>query len=216
MLSVLIVELDPLVLGGFALPAEVLAERLEKYGVTNGGPFQYVKTIYGKPFGPALRALLPAAINVAHVERRLAATYAALLQQQAQEAMPTIRAMLRPLMRAGIRIAVITRLRPDIVTELCAGIRGEIIPVFDPLPLAAGVAPETIQSALVALGAPTRDCLGLLACGVSVRAAVQVGLRAIVVPDPMVAFENCAGADFTAERLDKRLLSNLKTRFFAH
>ena len=213
MLSALIVEFDPLVLGGLALASETLAGRLEKYGVPDNDPFRFVRKIYGKPFAEALTELLPQGIDEAHVERRLAATYTAVLQQYAQGVLPEIRAMLKPLGRAGIRIAVITRLRPDVVREICEGVKGEVIPVFDPLPLAVGLNPETLQAAIVSLGVPTRSCLGLFACGVSVRSAVRVGLRAVVVPDPMVAFENCAGADTVAQRLDKTLLSNLRARF---
>lgn len=210
--TALIVELDTLLLGGFALPAEVLSERLEKYGVPDNDPFRFVRRIYGKPFSPALAALLPAEVDAAHVERRLASTYVALLQQNAQQAKAIIRTLLRPLAKAGIRIAVITRLRADVIAELCEGIQGDVLPVFDPLPLAVGVNPETFQAAIVALGLPVRSCLALVTCGVSVRSAVRIGLRAVVVPDPMVAFENCAGADFTAERLNKTFFTKLKAR----
>lgn len=144
------------------------------------------------------------------MERRLAATYSALLQQRAQQVQTTIRAMFRPLAAAGVRVAVVTRLRPDIVAELAAGLPGEVLSIFDPSPLAVGLAPETLQAAVVALAVPIRDCRALVACGVSVRSAVRIGLRSAIVPSEMVAFEQCAGADWMAERLDRAFLRRLK------
>lgn len=211
-MSAIILELDPLFLGGFALPSEVLSERLEKYGIPDDDPYRFVRRVYGRPIGEALRDLLPERIDPLHVERRLAATYAALLQLNAGQALEPLRAVVRPLAQAGVRVAAITRLRPDVVAELFDGIAQDPIAVFDPAPLAVGVAIETFQSAIVALGLPVRHCLALLACGVSVRAAVRVGLRAVAVPDPMVAFGNYAGADFVADHLDKDLVAKLKAR----
>lgn len=211
-MSAVIVELDPLFLGGFALPSEVLSERLEKYGVEDHDPYRFVRKIYGKPFSSALEGLLPKTVDVAHVERRLAATYAALVQQNAQQAVEPIRAFFKPLANAGIQLAVVSRLRPDVVSELFAKVAPEVQTVFDPCPLAIGITPETFQAALVTLGQPVRQCLALVACGASVRSAVRVGLRAIAVPDPMVAFENCAGADAVMDALDKRLITKLKTK----
>ncbi len=211
-MSALIVEFDPLFLGGFALPAEVLSERLEKYGIADNDPYRFVRQLYDKPFSSALAALLPESVDVAHVERRLAATYAALLQQAAQQALETVRATLRPFVKAGVRLALISRLRADILAELLGPLGDDIITLFDPVPLATGVPPEIFQSALVALGLPTRQCLGLLACGASVRASVRVGLRAAVVLDPMVAFENCAGADLVSETFSKPFVTKLKAR----
>ena len=206
----LIVELDPLLLDGFALSAETLDERLKKYGLPAGDPYRFVRQIYGKPFSEALAALLPTTLDQAHVERRLAATYSALLQQRAQQVQTTIRTMFRPLAAAGVRVAVITRLRADIVAELAVGLPGEVLAIFDPSPLAVGLAPETLQAAVVALAVPIRDCRALVACGVSVRSAVRIGLRTTIVPSKMVAFENCAGADWMAERLDRAFLRRLK------
>ena len=42
-MQALIIELDPLFLGGFALPAEVLADRLEKYGIADNDPYRFVR-----------------------------------------------------------------------------------------------------------------------------------------------------------------------------
>ena len=206
----LVVELDPLLLDGFALSAETLDERLKKYGLAAGDPYRFVRQVYGKPFGEALAALLPATLDQAHVERRLAATYSALLQQRAQQVQATIRAIFRPLAAAGVRVAVVTRLRADIVAELTAGLPGEVLSIFDPSPLAVGLAPETLQAAVVALAVPRRDCRALVACGVSMRSAVRIGLRSAIVPSEMVAFEQCAGADWMAERLDRAFLRRLK------
>jgi len=208
----LIVELDPLFLGGFTLPAEVLSERLEKYGIPDDDPYRFVRKLYGKPFGSALRALLPKTVDAAHVERRLAATYAALLQLNALQAVDALKALLRPLAKAGVQIAAVTRLRPDIVRELLDKIVPDPVAVHDPVPLATGLTPDTCQAAIVALGLPVRHCLALVACDVSVRAALRVGLHAVAVPDPMVAFGNCAGADFVCDHLDKTLLARLKER----
>lgn len=208
-MQALIIELDPLFLGGFALPAEVLAERLEKYGIADNDPYRFVRSIYAKPFTPALEKLLPENIDVAHVERRLAATYAALLQQNAQQALDALKQTLRPLAKQGVRFAVITRLRQSIVSELFASITDEPLAIFDPIPLAIGLTPDTLQAAIIALGYSVRQCYGLFACGASVRSAVRIGLRAIAVPDPMVSFENCAGADLVADNLGKPLATKL-------
>lgn len=208
-MQALIIELDPLFLGGFALPAEVLAERLEKYGIADNDPYRFVRNIYGKPFTPALEKLLPENVDVAHVERRLAATYAALLQQNAQQSIDLLKQTLRPLAKQGVRFAIITRLRQAIVSELFASITDEPIAVFDPIPLATGLTPDTLQVAVIALGYSVRQCFGLFACGASVRSAVRIGLRAIAVPDPMVSFENCAGADLVADHLGKTLTNKL-------
>lgn len=211
-MQALIIELDPLFLGGFALSAEVLAERLEKYGVSDNDPYRFVRCIYGKPFSASLEKLLPANIDPAHVERRLAATYAALLQQNAKTAFDSIKQVLRPLAKQGVRFAVITRLRQSIVSELFAPITDEAIAVFDPIPLAKGVSPDTLQAAIIALGFSVRQCMGLFACGASVRSAMRIGLRAAAVPDPMVSFENCAGADFVVDQLGKPLTTKLLAR----
>lgn len=208
----LVIEFDPLFLGGFALPAEVLSERLLKYGLPDDDPFRFVRRLYGKPSGDALRALLPASVDVAHVERRLAATYAALLQQNAQQAVRGVRAFLRPFAKQGIRLALVTRLRQPIVDELVEGVPGGALAVLDPQPLAVGLMPETLQAAIVALGLPVRQCFGLMACGASVRAALRVGLRAAAVPDPMVAFEGCAGADFVCDTFSRSLVSKLRAK----
>ncbi len=208
----LIVEFDPLFLGGFALPAEILNDRLTKYGLPDDDPYRFVRSLYGKPMGEALGALLPPSVDRAHVERRLAATYAALLQQNAQQNAAPIRAFFRPFARAGVRLALITRLRPAVVAELLEGLPGEPLAVLDPQPLAAGLAPETLQAAIVSLGLPVRQCLGLMACAVSVRAAIRVGLRAAAVPDPMVAFEGCTGADFVADTLTRHVVGKLRER----
>lgn len=211
-MQALIIELDPLFLGGFALPAEVLADRLEKYGIADNDPYRFVRHLYGKPFTAALEKLLPEAVDVAHVERRLAATYAALLQQHAQQAIDQMKPILRPLAKQGVRFAVVTRLRQSIVSELFAPITNEAIAVFDPVPLATGVTPETLQAAIIALGYSIRQCMCLVACGASVRSAMRIGLRSIVVPDPMVSFENCAGADLVVDHLGKTLATKLLAR----
>ena len=211
-MQALIIELDPLFLGGFALPAEVLADRLEKYGIADNDPYRFVRSLYGKPFTAALEKLLPESVDVAHVERRLAATYAALLQQHAQQAIDQMKPILRPLAKQGVRFAVITRLRQSIVSELFAPITNEAIAVFDPVPLATGVTPETLQAAIISLGYSIRQCMCLVACGASVRSAVRIGLRSIVVPDPMVSFENCAGADLVVDHLGKTLATKLLAR----
>ena len=211
-MQALIIELDPLFLGGFALPAEVLADRLEKYGIADNDPYRFVRNLYGKPFTAALEKLLPEAVDVAHVERRLAATYAALLQQHAQQAIDQMKPILRPLAKQGVRFAVVTRLRQSIVSELFAPITNEAIAVFDPVPLATGVTPETLQAAIIALGYSIRQCMCLVACGASVRSAMRIGLRSIVVPDPMVSFENCAGADLVVDHLGKTLATKLLAR----
>ncbi len=208
----LVVEFDTLFLGGFALASEVLAERLTKYGVVDDDPYRFVRQIYGKPFTAALQALLPEAVDCAHVERRLAATYAALLQQSAQASIDTLRSALRPFLKAGHRLALITRLRPAIIEELFPKEIALIEVIADPAPLSVGVSPETLQSALVALGIPSRQCLALLACGASVRSAVRIGLRAMAVVDPMVSFENCAGADLTAEAFNRTFITKVKAR----
>lgn len=211
-MQALIIELDPLFLGGFALPSEVLADRLEKYGIADNDPYRFVRSLYGKPFTAALEKLLPESVDVAHVERRLAATYAALLQQHAQQAIDQMKPILRPLAKQGVRFAVITRLRQSIVSELFAPITNEAIAVFDPVPLATGVTPETLQAAIISLGYSIRQCMCLVACGASVRSAVRIGLRSIVVPDPMVSFENCAGADLVVDHLGKTLATKLLAR----
>ena len=211
-MQALIIELDPLFLGGFALPSEVLADRLEKYGIADNDPYRFVRSLYGKPFTAALEKLLPESVDVAHVERRLAATYAALLQQHAQQAIDQMKPILRPLAKQGVRFAVITRLRQSIVSELFAPITNEAIAVFDSVPLATGVTPETLQAAIISLGYSIRQCMCLVACGASVRSAVRIGLRSIVVPDPMVSFENCAGADLVVDHLGKTLATKLLAR----
>jgi beta-phosphoglucomutase-like phosphatase (HAD superfamily) len=208
-MQALIIELDPLFLGGFALPAEVLAERLEKYGIVDNDPYRFVRQVYGKPFSATLEKMLPDNIDQAHVERRLAATYAALLQQQAQQALDVLKQTLRPLAKQGVRFAVITRLRQGIVEELFASITKEPLAIFDPIPLAVGLSPETLQAAVIALGYSVRQCVGLFACGASVRSAMRIGLRAVAVPDPMVSFENCAGADLVVDHLGKTLTNKL-------
>lgn len=208
----LIIEFDPLFLGGFALPAEVLSERLVKYGIADDDPFRFVRRVYGRSVGEALAVLLPPAVDAAHVERRLAATYAALLQQNAQQSIRGVRAFLRPFAKQGARIALVTRLRQAVVDELVEGVPGGALAVLDPQPLAVGLAPDTLQAAIVALGLPVRHCFGLMACGASVRAAVRVGLRAAAVPDPMVAFEGCAGADFVCDTFSRALVSKLRAR----
>lgn len=211
-MAAIILELDPLFLGGFALPSEVLSERLEKYGIPDNDPYRFVRRVYGRPIDEALRDLLPDSVDPLHVERRLAATYAALLQLNAPQAMESLRTVIRPLTKAGVRVAAITRLRPDVVTELFEGIAEDPIAVFDPLPLAAGIGVETFQAAVVALGLPVRNCLALLACDVSLRSAVRIGLRTAVVPDPMVTFGSYAGADIVADHLGKTLVQKLKAR----
>ncbi|MBR4945922.1 MAG: hypothetical protein IKZ27_02895 [Kiritimatiellae bacterium] len=120
--------------------------------------------------------------------------------------------ILRPLAKQGVRFAVITRLRQSIVSELFAPITNEAIAVFDPVPLATGVTPETLQAAIISLGYSIRQCMCLVACGASVRSAVRIGLRSIVVPDPMVSFENCAGADLVVDHLGKTLATKLLAR----
>ena len=45
-----------------------------------------------------------------------------------------------------------------------------------------------------------------------VRAAIRVGLRAAAVPDPMVAFEGCTGADFVADTLTRHVVGKLRER----
>lgn len=211
-MQALIIELDPLFLGGIALSAEVLAERLEKYGITDNDPYRFVRHIYGKPFSAALEKLLPKNIDLAHVERRLSATYAALLQQNAQQALESIEPILRPLAEKGVRFAVITRLRQSIVSELFAPITNEAIAILDPIPLAAGLSPDTLQAAIIALGFSIRQCAALLACGVSVRSALRIGLRSIAVPDPMVSFESYAGADLVVDHLGHTLADQLLKR----
>ncbi len=211
-MAALIVELDPLFLGGFALAAEVFAERLEKVGIADNDPYRFVRALYGRPFSDALAATLPAGVDGAHTERRLAATYTALLQLNAKGALAALKSFLQPLIKQGVRLAFVTHLRASIIEELLGDLVEEPIVVFDPAPLSVGLAPETLQAAIVALGLPVRHCYGLLACGASVRAAVRVGLRAAVVPDPIVAFEDCAGADMVGEELNKRFLTKLREK----
>jgi beta-phosphoglucomutase-like phosphatase (HAD superfamily) len=208
-MQALIVELDPLFLGGFALPAEVLTERLEKYGIADNDPYRFVRKIYGKPFTAALEKLLPENVDVAHVERRLAAMYAALLQQNALGALDALKLVLRPLAKQGVRLVLITRLRQTIISELFEKITDDPIAIFDPTPLATGLTPEILQAAVIALGYSVRQCYGLFACGESVRSAVRIGLRAIAVPDPLVSFENCAGADLVVDHVGKTLATKL-------
>lgn len=211
----LIVEFDPLFLGGFALPAEVLSERLIKYGIADNDPYRFARRVYDRPVGTALAELLPASVDIAHVERRLAATYTAMLQQNAQQNIAPIRAFFRPLARRGVRPALITRLRQPVVNELLDGLPCEPLAVLDPAPLAVGLTTETLQAALVGLGLPVRQCFGLLACGASIRAAIRVGLRAAAVPDPMTTFEGCIGADFVADGLSRHLITALRDRLKA-
>lgn len=207
----LIVEFDPLFLGAFALSAELLSERLEKYGIPDTDPYRFVRKFYGTPFTKALSTILPEHVDEAHVERRLAATYTALLQQNAQTFLDAIRAIFKRIARPGLRFAIITRLRPDIIEEIFAPLKLSVTPIFDPQPLAVGLQADTLQGALVTLGVPIRHCLGWFACGASVKASVRVGLRAAVVPDPMVAFESCTGAVLVADQITKTFLSKLTT-----
>lgn len=211
-MQALIIELDPLYLGGFALPAEVLAERLEKYGVVDNDPYRYVRHFYGKDFTTALKSCLPKGIDVAHVERRLAATYTALLQQNAQQVSALLKQTLRPLANKGVRFAVITRLSYATVHELFAPITDEVQLVSPLSPLAIGLQSDLLQTAITALGFSIRQCFGFFACGASVRSAVNIGLRSIAVPDPMVAFESYAGADLVADHLGKTLTKKMVAR----
>jgi hypothetical protein len=48
-----------------------------------------------------------------------------------------------------------------------------------------------------------------------VRASVRIGLRAVAVPDPMVAFENCAGASFVADQMTKTFITKLQAALLA-
>ncbi|MDO4528305.1 MAG: hypothetical protein Q4C03_05935 [bacterium] len=211
----LIVEFDPLFLGGFALSAEILSERLEKYGIPDSDPYRFVRKFYGKPFSKSLEEMLPKSVDAAHVERRLAATYTALLQQNAQLFVPSIRNIFKSLVNDETRFAIITRLRSDIIDEIFEPTNANITTIFDPQPLAVGIQPETIQNAIVALGLPIRHALGFFACGSSVRASLRVGLRAVAVPDPMVAFENCAGAAFVSDQITKTFVNKLQTALHA-
>lgn len=212
----LIVEFDSLFLGGFALSAEILSERLEKYGIPDSDPYRFVRKFYGKHFSKALAEMLPKSVDAAHVERRLAATYTALLQQNAQQFVPSIRKIFKTIAASKARIAIITRLRSDIIDEIFDAMNLSIQTIPDLQPLAVGVQSETIQAALVALGVPVRQGLGLFACGASVRASLRVGLRAVAVPDPMVAFENCAGAAFVSDQITKTFLTKLNTTLQAN
>lgn len=212
-MQALIIELDPLLLGGFSLAAEVLDDRLEKYGIAGNDPYRFLRNIYGKPFTGALETLLPGTIDVAHVERRLAATYIALLQQNAQQAMGVLQTVLRPIARKNVRFAVVTRLNQDIVSELFESVTSlDTYAVLDSVPLANGLTSGTIQAAITTLGYSVRQCYGLFACAVSVRAALRIGLRAIAVPDPMVSFESCAGADFVVNHFNEELTEKLLMR----
>ncbi len=211
-MSALVVEFDVLFLGGFSLVAEVLSERLTRYGLPDNDPYRFVRQVYGKSLTTALTSMLPESVDIAHVERRLAATYAALLQQSAQASIDDLRAAFKPFIRAGHRIALITRLRPAIIEELFGKDASAIETISDTAPLAIGLTPDTLQAALVTLGLPSRQCLALLACGASVRSALRIGLRAMAVVDPMVSFENCAGADGIADTYDKSFVTKVKAR----
>lgn len=208
----LIVELDTLFLGGFALSAEVLADRLAKYGIRDNDPNRFVRSFYGRPLGPTLRKILPDNVDSAHVERRLAATYTALLQQNALAAKPQIRQLLRPLANAGIRLGLITHLRRDTVQELFEDIADDIAVTPDFSPVSVGVSDASLQAAVVELNTPVRHALALVACGASVRTAIQIGLRTAVVPDPMTAFEDCAGALFVCDHVGRTLQTKLRAK----
>lgn len=208
----LIVELDTIFLGGFALAAEVLADRLGKYGIRDNDPNRFVRTFYGRPLGPTLRKILPENVDAAHVERRLAATYTALLQQNAMAAKPQIRQLLRPLANAGIRLGIVTHLRRDTALELFEDIAREIAVVLDFSPVSVGVSEASWQAAMVELTSPVRHTVALVSCGASVRTAMQIGLRTAVVPDPMTAFEDCAGALFVCDQINRTLQTKLKAK----
>lgn len=209
----LIVELDPLFLGGFALSNEILSERLEKYGIPDNDPRRFVRRFYNRPLTEALTALLPKTVDEAHVERRLTATYTAVIQQTAQQAVETIRSTFNAPAKAGVRLGIISHLRPDIISEIFDPISASVISVLDPTPISLGLTADTFQSALVSLGVPTRHCLGLVASGVSVRSAIRIGLRTVAVPDPMIAFENCAGALRVIDHLGDEVNDTLQSHF---
>lgn len=209
----LIVELDTLFLGGFALSNEILSERLEKYGISDNDPHRFVRRFYNHPLTETLTTLLPKTVDEAHVERRLTATYTAVIQQTAQQAVETIRATFEAPAKAGVRFGVISHLRPDIIDEIFEPITRAAIAVLDPTPISLGLPSETFQSALVSLGVPTRNCLGLVASGVSVRSAMRIGLRTVAVPDPLIAFENCAGALRVIDTLGDDVNATLKSHF---
>lgn len=211
-MQALIVEFDPLFLGGFALPAKVLEERLKRYGVEDDRPYRFVREIYGQPFTDALEKLLPQSIHVAHVERRLAAMYTALLQQNAQQAFATLKSFFSPLAKQGVRFTLVTRLRQTIVSELFDSIASEALAVFDPKPLSAGITPDILQAAILAAGVPSSHCYGLFACGYSVRSAVRIGLRSVAVPDEMVSFESFVGAERVFDHMGKTLTKHLLAR----
>lgn len=209
----LIVELDPLFLGGFALANEILSERLEKYGISDDDPHRFVRRFYNHPLHDTLSALLPKTVEAAHVERRLAATYTAVIQQTAQQAVETIRSAFEAPAKAGVRFGIISHLRADIIEEIFEPITRSVIAILDPTPISLGLPPETFQSALVSLGVPTRNCLGLVASGVSVRSAIRIGLRTVAVPDPLIAFENCAGALRVIDHLGDEVNDTLQSHF---
>lgn len=209
----LIIELDTLFLGGFALSNEVLAERLEKYGIPDNDPYRFVRKFYNRPLSTTLTEILPKTVDAAHVERRLAATYTALIQQYAQHAVETIRAELKAPAEAGVRLGIISHLRQDIISEIFDPISKSVISVLDPTPISIGLPSEPFQAALVSLGVPTKNCLGLVASGVSVRSAMRIGLRTIAVPDPVIAFENCAGALRVIDHLGEEVHDTLKSHF---
>ncbi len=211
-MSAIIAELDTLFLGGFALSSEVLASRLEKYGIPDNAPNRFLRYFYGKPTTTALTDVLPAEVDVAHVERRLAATYAALLQQNALAALPAIKQLFRPLVKSGIQIAVITHLRPATIQELFDGICDEVHTILDSAPLSIGIQPVAWQQALNQLNAPVRHTLALVSCGASVRSAIRIGLKAAVILDPITAFDSLTGADLVTESITKTFLTKLKTR----
>ena len=211
----LIVDFDPLFLGGFALPAELLADRLAKYGISDTDPYMYVRRFYGHSFAQALAERLPDSIDLAHVERRLATTYGALLQQQAQEHYAEIRRIFGSWANLGISFCLVTRLRQATVDELFEGLGTQVFSVPDPTPLACGLSKETLQIALVTSGSPVRNTLCLGSGGITVAASVRVGLSVIAIPDPMVVFENCTGADIVVDDLGEDALNRITARLRA-
>ncbi len=214
-MKAILVAIDTVFLGGFALSSEVLADRLMKYGLQDNDPHCFVRSFYGKNVTTGLKQLLPEQVDVAHVERRLATTYSALLQQNALAAQPLIRQVLRPLAKMGVKIGVVSHLRPETITELFDGIAEDVFAVFDALPISVGIPPSVWQQLIVRSGYPVRQCMALVSCGVSVRTALQVGLQSVLVPDPMTAFDSSTGASLVAETMNKTFITKLKARFSA-